>query len=173
MSNSILEQAIERARGNAALGTLLAGVVSQYITPVEDPLYDWQIKRLTDIKQVVETRDAYGQVWRTIPDMIECREFVAPIRQCALAWGTRMVPGSDTPSPLAVLVWATKDEHGQLKPLVGASFYFAQNGVTTPRWFTRDRLDVRVADAITHYLNNYVSGNTGSASTVVGVDLGD
>lgn len=171
--NDLIEQATERAGGNAVLGTLLAGIVSQLITPVDDPLYDWQIVKLTEVKQAVETKDGHGQVWRTVPDVITCREFEAPIRQCALAWGHRMAQGASEPTPLAMLVWATKDANGRVVPKVGAMFSFAQRGPNANRWFYRgesNECDPRVVDAVLAYLNDMTSP-TATVSDLQGVDL--
>lgn len=171
---SIIEQATERAGGNAVLGALLAGVVSQFITPLDDPLYDWQIVRLTDVKKAIETKDAHGNVWRSLPDMIRTREFEAKINQCALAWGHRMSSGAQEPTPLAVLVWATRDVNGNLVPKIAASFYYAQSGPNANRWFARQGdCDVRVSDAIVAYLNSLNATPSGSAGNVIGVDLDD
>ena len=169
-TDSLIEQALERTEGNRVLAEALVKIAAGFLTPINDPLHDFQIKKMLDIKDAVETKDAYGQVWRTVPEVIETRQFVAPAKQCVLAWGTRMVPGQANPTPVAVLAWITRTEEG-ITPVIGAHFYFAgaDNNVR-PRWFTRDVVDVHTRDAVEYYLNSLTGATTGAGDRV-GVDL--
>ena len=170
---SVLEQALERTNGNRVLAELLVKVTRNFVTPLDDPLYDWRIKRLSEINEQVRTTTADGLTWRRVPDTVECRTFKAPANQCALAWGHRLVPGNSVPTPLAVLIWATRAEDGSVTPVMGTQFYYRQSDQsTTSRWFTTDQsIDPRLADAILHYLNNCTGGSSTSPSAMQGVDL--
>jgi len=181
MERDILEQALERTNGNAVLAELLVKTVANFITPVDDPLYDWQIRRIGEIAEQVKQVTPDGLTWRAIPNEISCRQFKAPAKQCALAWGHRMVAGNPVPTPVAVLVWATKDENGGVRPILGTQFFvrnavaegqFGAGNVST-RWFTPDTsLDPRVTDALLYFLNTVLaSGPAGHANNVVGIDL--
>lgn len=169
--NFDLDQIVTEGRAkNRTLAELLTKIVGQLITPIEDPLYDWQIVSLVDVRKAVEARDAHGQIWRTVPDVIRTRNFEAPIAQCALAYGSRLAMGNTEPTPLALLVWATKGDDGRPAPVIGASFYYSSQNVPG-RWFTRDTVDARTADAICAYLNG-TSGVT-RPSSVEGINLDD
>ena len=179
----LIEQALERTNGNRKLAELLVKVVQNYITPVEDPLYDWQIIKMTELGELVKQTTPDGMVWRALGQEVSCRQFRAPVSQCALAWGHRMVVGNAVPTPVAVLVWATVDaETGGLAPLIGSHFFLrnaveSQSSPGTPtRWFTTDTsLDPRTADCVLAFLNNVQSGAGASAALgdMRGVDLDD
>jgi len=70
---SVIEQALERTNGNRVLAELLVKVTRNFVTPVDDPLYDWRIKRLSEINEQVRTTTADGLTWRRVPDTVECR----------------------------------------------------------------------------------------------------
>ncbi len=173
--NQLMEQALERAGGNKILAEVLVKLVNGLITPIEDPLYDWQIKKLSEVKALIEQKDSLGYTWRTLPDVIRTRQFEAPLKQCALAWGTRKVPGNEEPSPLALLVWVTRGEDGGIQPAIGAQFYYMQARQNQPaRWFVPDGfgLDPVAADAMVYFLNS-LNGASKTSVNRVGVDLDD
>jgi len=171
----LIQQALTRTNGNAVLAEALVEISAQFHTPVNDPLGDWQILTLGAVRKAVETKDAHGLVWRTIPETVQCRQFQAPAKQCVLAYGTRMVSGRTSPTPVAVIAWITRGDSG-IVPVLGPLFYYTPGSDRSPaRWFTNDQLDPYTRDAVEYYLNT-VSGAAAGQNTIsvvnrVGVDL--
>ena len=151
------EKALERAGGSQKLAQLLVDVVSQFITPREDPIYDWQIVPLS---RVCGTRVIDRYTWGAeLPEVVETGRWTAPARQCALAWGSRLAAGqfheeNAHPTPVAVLVHAVRGEDGELHAEIGATFLYAQNG-RNPGWFAPrgSAIDRRVAALVIGFLN--------------------
>jgi hypothetical protein len=171
------EKALKRA-GSERLAEVLLDVVNQFVTPVEDPVYDWQIVPLTRLAVI---RMDGNLTWRVnVPDPVETGVWKAPARQCALAWGTRMPlsrvydDGSD-PSRVAVLVHAVQDEEGQIRAQIGAQFLFRRPANGQPGTWFRGRgsnVDPNVSTLIIGYLNSR-EGTDPIAESINGVDLDD
>lgn len=172
MNANAVEKAMERA-GSNKLAQLLLDVVNQFITPLEDPVYDWQIVPLT---RVAGTRMDGQLTWNVdLPEEIETNGWKAPVNQCALAWGTRMAPSrfhdpNAKPTPVAVLVRAVRGPNGSIHAEVGATFLWTDgDGRRAPSWFlSGGSLDSRISALIVSYLN---SQKRTVGDTSIGIDL--
>lgn len=166
---------MERA-GTLKLAQLLLDVVRQFNTPKEDPVYDWQIVPLS---RVSATRTDGQYTWSAeLPEQITTGVWTAPLKQCALAWGSRIASSrfhdpDAKPTPVAVLVRAVRDREGQIRAEIGATFlYTAGDERRTPSWFPfrGSRLDPNVGALIVSFLNNAATPAAAKDSQE-GVDL--
>ncbi|GIV21894.1 MAG: hypothetical protein KatS3mg023_3645 [Armatimonadota bacterium] len=170
-----LKKALERAGGSQKLAELLVSVVSQFVTPQEDPIYDWQIVPLSAI---AGAKQENGLTWAAaLPEEITTGAWSAPARQCALAWGTRLPlsrfheQGDVEPSPVAVLVRAVRDGENRIQAEIGATFFYSPGDERrAPTWFRQrgSTVDPQVSTLIIGYLN---SRSTPTARPAEGVDL--
>lgn len=173
-TRTLIELAIQRAN-HPILGAALADLLSNLITPVDDPIYDWQIVKATEVGSSFQTPD--GATWRVgLPDVIACRNWVAPTKQCAVAWGTRLSPTSGTPNPTAVLTWVTRDQTGTIRAVPGIWVRYAPERGT---WFVpQDQTnDQAVRTALEMFMSQRATAGTATAdqntTTLQGVDLDD
>jgi len=165
------EKALIRA-GSEVLAELLIDVVGQFVTPVEDPIYDWRIIPLT---KLAATRKNGDLTWRVgIPETVTTGVWKAHARQCALAWGTRLPlsrayeEGAE-PSPVAVLVRAVQDPQGKIHAEIGAQFLYRRPGDQPGTWFRArgSSVDPDVSTLIIGFLN----GQSEQKAEINGVDL--
>lgn len=171
---SELDKALERAGGSPRLAQVLLSVVRQFITPREDRVYDWQIVPLSRLRA---TRIVGQHTWEAeLPEEIRTARWSAPVRQCALVWGTRIAPSrfhdeQTQPTPVAVLVRAVQDPSGEIRAEIGATFLYSTGSERSgPTWFAQrgSGLDPLVQSLIVGYLNR---NHTGAARCTDGVDL--
>lgn len=170
-----LDKAMERA-GTLKLAQLLLDIVRQFSTPKEDPVYDWQIVPLS---RVNATRTDGQYTWEAeLPEQINTGNWSAPLKQCALAWGSRIASSrfhdpDAKPTPVAVLVRAVRDKDGQLRAEIGATFLYTQGDERrAASWFLQrgSQLDPIVRALVISFLNN--SEQRGASTEVQeGVDL--
>ena len=169
------EKALKRA-GSPRLAAVLLDVVSQFVTPVEDPVYDWQIVPLRKLGTV---RVDGNLTWRVdVPETVTTGVWTASSKQCALAWGTRLPlsrvyeEGAE-PSRVAVLVHAVEDAQGNVRARIGAQFLYRRPVNGQPGTWFRARgssVDADTSTLIIGYLNNHANAGTDSAAAT-GVDL--